>query len=98
MFTYIQYCTFIPVVMLLNYLPMVEKLGLCLFFWRFSPDKYGVLKVSNSLYFSPKLNAFALFVTFMLYPDSPGGDVTVAGIKTLEDFLSTHLQSRRIST
>ena len=33
----------------------------------------------------------------MLYPGSPGGDVTVAGIKTLEDFLSTRLQSRKVS-
>ena len=33
----------------------------------------------------------------MLYPGSPGGDVTVAGIKTLKDFLSTQLQSRKVS-
>ena len=33
----------------------------------------------------------------MLYPGSPGGDVTVAGIKTLEDFLSIRLQSRKVS-
>ena len=38
-----------------------------------------------------------LFVTFMLYPGSPGGDVTVAGIKILEDFLSIRLQSRKVS-